>query len=52
MWYCVHGEVCEVRGTLAFVEVVAAFPLRLVFSHMPMIVRRNIQPVEEERKMF
>jgi hypothetical protein len=41
-----------VRGTLAFVEVVAAFPLRLVFSHMPMIVRRNIQPVEEERKMF
>ena len=33
------------RGTLAFVEVVAAFPL-------PMIVRRNSEPVVEGRKMF
>jgi hypothetical protein len=41
-----------VRGTLAFVEVVAAFPLRLVFSHMPMIVSRNSEPVVEGRKMF
>jgi hypothetical protein len=39
-------------GTLAFVVVGAAFPLRLVFSHMPMIVSRNSETVEEERKMF
>ena len=41
-----------VRGFLAFVEVVAAFPFRSVFSHMPMIVSRNSEPVEEERKML